>query len=64
MVINANHMLEERAVTLGIEGPGAVEILAGLNDNELVVEGNQAQLKAGQMVEPKFVSPADTKGEN
>jgi RND family efflux transporter MFP subunit len=55
-VVNANHIIEERAVTLGLETPTRYEVLAGLNEGDLVVIGNAAQVKPGQKAEPKVIS--------
>lgn len=54
VVTNANK-LERREVNLGLESATEAEILAGLNENDLVVFGNQSQYKPGQQVAPKLV---------
>ena len=41
-----------RVVTLGIKTGGVVEILAGLSNNELLVQDGIASLSDGQAVEP------------
>ena len=48
-------VLEERAVTLGMETPALVEILTGVGEGELVVTGNRSGLKAGRKVETKLM---------
>ncbi len=58
LVVNDRSQLEERHVTLGIETPTLVEVLAGLKENELVVIGSRSQFKPGQPVEPKLVQLA------
>jgi len=55
-VVNANHEIEERAVTLGLETPTKYEVLSGLKEGELVIIGNPGQIKPGQKVEAKLVS--------
>jgi RND family efflux transporter MFP subunit len=55
-VVNANHIIEERAVTLGLETPTRYEVLSGLKEGDLVVIGNAAQVKPGQKAEPKVIS--------
>jgi len=55
-VVNADHTIEERAVTLGVEMPDQCEILEGLRDGDLVVVGNRGELKPGQTVEPQITS--------
>lgn len=51
-VVNQDHQLEERPVTLGLETPDKYEILSGLQEGDLVVIGNHPA--AGQKVEPKL----------
>jgi RND family efflux transporter MFP subunit len=57
LLVNGSHSLEERAVTLGLETSARYEVLAGLNEGDLVVIGNPAQLTAGQRVEPRLSAP-------
>jgi RND family efflux transporter MFP subunit len=57
LVVGADNDIEERTVTLGLETPTMVGITSGLRDNEMVVTGNQGQLRPGQRVEPKLTDP-------
>ena len=57
LVVNANHEIEERPVTLGLETPSRYEVVSGLREGDLVLMGNPAQLKPGQKVEPKTIQP-------
>jgi RND family efflux transporter MFP subunit len=57
LLVNGSHSLEERAVTLGLETSARHEVLAGLNEGDLVMIGNPAQLTAGQRVEPRLSAP-------
>jgi RND family efflux transporter MFP subunit len=57
-VVNANHEIEERPVTLGLETPSRYEVVSGLQEGDLVMMGNSAQLKPGQKVETKTM-PAE-----
>jgi RND family efflux transporter MFP subunit len=57
LLVNGSHSLEERAVTLGLETAARYEVLAGLNEGDLVMIGNPAQLTAGQRVEPRLSAP-------
>jgi multidrug efflux pump subunit AcrA (membrane-fusion protein) len=57
LVVNANHEIEERPVTLGLETPSRYEVVSGLREGELVVMDNPAQLKPGQKVETKSTEP-------
>jgi len=55
LVVNSNQEIEERPVTVGLETPTRYEIVAGLNEGELVMIGNRSQVKVGQQVEPKLI---------
>ena len=55
LVVNANHEIEERPVTLGLETSSKYEVVSGLHEGELVMMGNPAQLKLGQKVETKTI---------
>jgi RND family efflux transporter MFP subunit len=52
-VVTKEHKIEERTISLGLETPHKLEVLSGLNENELVMIGNRTQVKPGQQVEPK-----------
>jgi RND family efflux transporter MFP subunit len=56
VVVGPGGKLEPRDVTLGIEAPDRVEVRSGLRENELVVIGNRAQLKAGAVVSPQLAA--------
>jgi multidrug efflux pump subunit AcrA (membrane-fusion protein) len=57
LIVNANHEIEERPVTLGLETPSRYEVVTGLREGDLVMLGNPAQLKPGQKVETKTMEP-------
>jgi RND family efflux transporter MFP subunit len=57
-LVNAQHELEERSVTLGLETPDRVEILSGLNEGDLVFVGNRSQIRPGAKVDPVIRSLA------
>jgi RND family efflux transporter MFP subunit len=57
LVVNSAHRLEERGVILGLETPARYEVLRGLNEGDLVMIGNPAQLAPGQKVEPRVSAP-------
>jgi RND family efflux transporter MFP subunit len=57
LVVNSAHRLEERPVILGLETPARYEVLRGLNEGDLVMIGNPAQLAPGQKVEPRVSAP-------
>jgi RND family efflux transporter MFP subunit len=58
MVVNAQNRLEKREVALGLETSDRIGIRSGLHEDELVVIGNRASLKAGQEVSPKLTDMA------
>jgi multidrug efflux pump subunit AcrA (membrane-fusion protein) len=56
LLINANQELEERKVSLGLETASRVQILTGLQENDLVMIGSRTQVKLGQKVQPKITT--------
>jgi multidrug efflux pump subunit AcrA (membrane-fusion protein) len=54
VVVDADHRIERREISLGLETPERVEVTAGLHENDLVVLGNRAQLKPGTTVAPQL----------
>ena len=61
--VNARNELELRPVTLGLETASRYEVLSGLNEGDLVLLGNPAQLSPGQKVEPRLRAPLGTKAD-
>jgi multidrug efflux pump subunit AcrA (membrane-fusion protein) len=59
LVVNGAKQLEKRDVTLGLETANRVEIVSGLEENQLVVFGEQGQYKPGERVNPKLVEPSE-----
>jgi multidrug efflux system membrane fusion protein len=55
-VVNTNHQIEERAITLGLETPGKYEVTSGLKEGDLVIIGNRSAFRPGQKVEPQTVA--------
>ena len=55
LVVNAQGRIEERQVTLGVEGSDRVEVTSGLDDNQRVIIGNRSEFHPGERVEPKVV---------
>lgn len=54
LLVGGDHRLEERPVQLGLETPAMYEVLAGLEEGDLVMVGNAAELTAGQKVDPRL----------
>ncbi len=57
-VVNRDLKIEERAVTVGTETPTRIEILTGVQPDELVMIGSRTQTAPGQVVQVKMVDPA------
>ena len=55
-VVNGQHEIEERPVTLGLETPTEYEVTSGLKEGDLVLIGSRSQVQPGQKVEPKVVA--------
>lgn len=48
LVLDRNHKVEKRPVTVGLETPSMAEILSGLSDEDLVVLGNRSSIQLGE----------------
>ena len=59
LVVNSSSRVEKREVTLGLQTATDMEILSGLQLNEMVIFGEQSQYKSGQLVQPKIVAPSE-----
>ena len=55
-VINADHQIESRPVTLGLETPEKYEVTSGLKEGELVMIVNRSLVHPGQKVEAKLIT--------
>jgi RND family efflux transporter MFP subunit len=55
MVVRENNSLERRDVTLGLKTPTDVEVTSGLQEDEMVVFGEQSQYTPGEHVIPVMV---------
>lgn len=47
-VLNNDHKVEERAVTVGLETSSKAEILSGLSENDLIVMGSRSSIQLGE----------------
>ena len=54
-VVNSNHELEDRTVSLGLQTATDAEVVAGLHEGEEVVLSDRSGLKTGEKVIPKEV---------
>jgi RND family efflux transporter MFP subunit len=57
LVVSPNNTLEKREVTLGLKTPTDIEVSSGLQENEMVVFGEQSQYTPGEHVIPTMVQP-------
>ncbi|MGB9464007.1 MAG: efflux RND transporter periplasmic adaptor subunit [Candidatus Acidiferrum sp.] len=56
LTVNAQGVLDERHVKLGIEDNSRIEVVSGLSDGDRVVIGNRSQFRNGQKIQPKEVN--------
>jgi RND family efflux transporter MFP subunit len=61
LAVNAQNIIEERHVKLGMEDYLRAEVLSGLADQDRVVIGSRSQFRNGQRIQPKEVSAAVSK---
>ena len=54
VLVVQDNKIEKRNVEVGLKTPDSVQILSGLNENDLIVVGNVAALQLGQEVNPKL----------
>jgi RND family efflux transporter MFP subunit len=56
LAVNAENIVEERKVRLGVEDSARIEVLSGLNEGERVLIGNHSEYHNGEKIQPKDVS--------
>jgi RND family efflux transporter MFP subunit len=56
LAVNADNIVEERKVRLGVEDSTRIEVLSGLSEGERVIIGNRSEYHNGEKIEPKDVS--------
>jgi RND family efflux transporter MFP subunit len=61
LAVNADNIVEERKVRLGLEDSTRVEVLSGLSDGERVIIGNRGEYHSGEKIQPKDVSGGTTR---
>lgn len=62
LVVNGQDVIEQRQVKAGMETANSVQIASGLDENELVIFGEQSQFRPGEIVKPKLVNPESLNG--
>jgi RND family efflux transporter MFP subunit len=60
LLVKADNRLEKRTVKLGLQTATQFEVLSGLQQDDLVIFGEQGQYKPGELVKPKLIQPAGT----
>lgn len=64
LVVGRENRIEQRHVTIGMEGTRRLEILTGLEAGDRVVIGSRGELRVGEVVEPKTIAEGpDAAGE-
>ncbi|MGC1416195.1 MAG: efflux RND transporter periplasmic adaptor subunit [Candidatus Acidiferrum sp.] len=58
LAVNAQNILQERHIKLGLEDNARVEVLSGLSDQDRVVIGNRSEFRNGEKIQPKDVTAA------
>jgi len=61
LAVNAENVVEERKLRLGVEDSTRVEVLSGLSEGERVIIGNRSEYHNGEKIQPKDVSARATK---
>jgi len=63
LVVDGNNAVEQRKITVGMQGKRKIEVVTGLNEGDRVIIGNQSQFRNGEKVVAKEVSlPAVDEG--
>jgi RND family efflux transporter MFP subunit len=56
LAVNAENVVEERKVRLGVEDSTRIELLSGLSEGERVIIGNRSEYHNGEKVQPKEIT--------
>jgi RND family efflux transporter MFP subunit len=59
LAVNAQNVVDERHVKLGLQGKTKVEVITGLKERDLVIIGNRSAFRNGERVAPKEVRLPD-----
>jgi RND family efflux transporter MFP subunit len=60
LLVNSQNTLEERKVSLGVQGSTRIEIVAGLKEGDEVVVGSRNEYRNGMKVQPKEIEIGGT----
>jgi len=64
LVVDPQNRVQQKRVTLGLEGTRRIEVLSGLAEKERVVIGSRSQFRVGDVVEPRPVAESDKERED
>lgn len=56
LAVNAENVVQERKVQLGVEDSARIEVLSGLIEGDRVIIGNRSEYHDGEKIQPKDVS--------
>jgi membrane fusion protein (multidrug efflux system) len=56
LAVNAENVVGERKVRLGVEDSTRIEVLSGLSEGERVIIGNRSEYHNGEKIQPKDVT--------
>jgi len=59
LLVNAQNVLEERAVRLGLQASTRVEVTGGLNEGDRVVVGSRNEFRNGMKVQPMEINTSE-----
>jgi RND family efflux transporter MFP subunit len=59
LFVDPSGKIQAREVKIGLQGESSVEIQSGLQENDLVIFGEQGQFREGEIVKPKTVQPLE-----
>jgi hypothetical protein len=57
LLVKADNRLEKRTVKLGLQTATQVEVLSGLQQDDMDIFGEQGQYMPGELVKPKLIQP-------
>jgi RND family efflux transporter MFP subunit len=60
LVVGHDNRIDERKVTIGMEGNDRLQIVSGLSEGDRVVVGSRSQFRSGEKVIPKLINPRTT----
>jgi RND family efflux transporter MFP subunit len=55
LAVNADNVVQERKVQLGVEDSTRIEVLSGLSEGDRVIIGNRSEYHNGEKIQPKDV---------